>query len=746
MTQGPTNPQLPDAFFSSATDLEPIDLLSYWRVIRKHLFGVLGLAVAVGVLAVLYTNTLTPIYTATTKVSIEHVTPKAVGIDTTSWYSFRNYPGTQYELIKSRSVAEKVVENLRLWEHPYFDAPKKPNTFSVSSLLSLFRGADKKPATLSPDEKEKRLKGPLIGMVQGGIRISPIEETFIIRLSFSSPDPKLAAQIANAVVDAYIAQKYESRYDELQKVSSWMNESLGGVNDKLESSQAKLQEFRSRESIVDVGEGGASGFMDQRLGQLSNNMLQARVKVNELRNLKRQVDRFKDMSLEEVLNNQSIYRHPTLSELKDKEIGTSRKVRELANRYGPKHPRMIEANNELEIIQDRYRELIPGVIRGIDEDYSIARQNLASLEREYKELKGEVQVINLKEFELQRLEADVESNRRMQELFMEELKQTKMSSSFEMDKVRVIDSARVPGAPSAPNKNRIIMMWFVAALIVGIGLAFLVEYLDQTLKTSEDIESKLSLPTLGLLPILKKRDIQKGKIKAERYYLDDEKSNFAEAIRTIRTGLTLSAIDHPHKVILVTSAEPGEGKTTVACNMALSFGQLENTLIFDADLRRPSTRHIFNYDHNSLGMSDLLTGNAEYKDVIHKLEGTNLSVITAGTIPPDPLDLLASNKFKKMLEALAGRFDRIIIDSPPISLVSDAVLLASLADCVVFVVKSDDTNTKAVQASLRKLKQSNAHVVGAVMNSVNLKKLSKYYGYGYGKYYGDSYYSYDQKS
>jgi capsular exopolysaccharide synthesis family protein len=745
MNQAPIQPQY-DPFFSSTTELEPIDLRAYWRIVRKHLAGIIGLAIAVGILALLIANSGTPVYTATTKISIEQVTPKTIGLNDLSFYSMRNYPGTQYELIKSRSVAEKVVENLRLWEYTYFDTPPKPATFSIAGLIGLLRGEGAPKEKLSPEQKEERLKGSLISMVQGGIRISPIEDTYIVRLSFSSPDPKLAADVANAVVDAFITQKYELRYEELQKVSKWMDESLGDVNEKLESSQVKLQEFRNRESIVNIGEGGATDFMDQRLGQISSSLLETRVKVNELRNLKRQVGRFKDMSMEEVLNNQSIYKHPTLSELKNKEIETSRRVRELANRYGPKHPKMIEANKELEIIQARYRELIPGVIRGIDEDYSIARQNLASLQREYDALKKEVQTINKKEFELQKLQSAVESNQRMQELFLEELKQTRMTSSFEMDKVRVIEPAMVPGGPSAPNKNRFVMMAVLTALMVGVGLAFLVEYLDQTLKTSEDIESKLSLPTLGLLPQLSKRDIKKGKITPERQYLDDEQSNYSEAIRTIRTGITLSAIDTPHKVILVTSSEPSEGKTTVACNTALCFSQLEKTLIFDADLRRPSTKHIFDYEHDSPGMSDLLTENAKYEDVIHAIEGTNLSVITAGTIPPDPLDLLASKKFKKLLETLAERFDRIIIDSPPVNIVSDAVLLASLADSVVFVIKSDDTNTKVVQSSIHKLKQSNAHIVGAVLNAVNMKKLNKYYGYGYGKNYADGYYSYDAKA
>ena len=356
----------------------------------------------------------------------------------------------------------------------------------------------------------------------------------------------------------------------------------------------------------------------------------------------------------------------------------------------------------------------------------------ASLNKEYETLKKQVQNANVKSFELEKLQQDVEGSRKLRDLFMEEAKQTSLNQSFETDRIRVVDVAVVPGAPSKPNKKRIVLMSVLLALFAGVGLAFLIDFLDQTIKTSEDVERKLHLPTLGLLPVLDARKIKKGEIKPERVYIDDESSNFSETIRTIRTGITLSSLDKPHKIILSTSAVPSEGKTTVACNLALSLSQLEKTLIFDADLRRPSTKKIFGYDHRAPGMSELLAENAVFKDIVHKVEGTNLHIITAGAIPPDPLDMLASKKFRLLLDELAKRYDRIIIDSPPVSLVSDAVLLSSFVDAVIFVTKADDTNSRIVESSVSKLRQSNANIIGAVLNNLDIRKMSKYYGYGYG--------------
>ena len=581
-------------------------------------------------------------------------------------------------------------------------------------------------------------------MVQGGLSVSPVRDTFIVDISFSSASPEVAALIANSVVDAYIKRNLDARFKEVKKVSDWMNESLGGISTQLESSESKLQRYRSKEDLLDVGK-GATGFMTEQLDDLSNKVIKERIAYNELRVLKRQADRFSKMPLEEVLNNPSIYRHPTLSEVKTEEVASTRRLAELKKRYGPKHPKMKQAVNEVEAIQNRYRQLIPSIIRGIDEDFEVSRQNLASLEKQFESLKKKVQSANAKGFELERLQQDVEGNRKLRDLFMEEYKQTSLNSSFETDRVRVVEAAVVPTFPSKPNKRRIIIMSVLLAMFVGIGLAFLIDFLDQTIKTSEDVERKLGLAAMGLLPELDKKKVKKGEIVPERAYLDDESSNFSETIRTIRTSITLSALDKPHKVILCTSSVPGEGKTTLACNVALSMSQLEKTLIFDADMRRPSSKKIFGYDHRSAGMSELLAGTAEFKDVIHKVEGSNLHVITAGAVPIDPLDLLASKKFHWLIDELSKNFERIIVDSPPVALVSDAVLLSSLVDAVIYVVKSDSTNTKVVNASIQKLRRVNAHIIGVVVNNVDMKKMSKYYGYGYGKYYGDGYYSYGEE-
>ncbi len=723
---------------------ENINFLHYWRVIRKYLFEIIGLAIAVGILAALVANSVIPVYTATTKVSIERVTPATGGSTGINWYAMQKYPGTQYQILKSKSVAKQVVESLKLWEHPYYN---KANTEAVGGwrrYLPFLKNEKKKEDTRSEEQKLADKKKALVAMVQGGISVKPVKDTYVVEISFSSSSPELAALIANGVVDAYIKRNLDARFREVKKISDWMTKSLGGISTQLDSSEGKLQQYRSKENLLDVGK-GASGFLTEQLDDLSNKVIKERIVNNQLKVLKRQADRFSKMPLEEVLNNPSIYKHPTLSELKTVEVAATRKLAELKKRYGPKHPKMKQAMNEVEAIQDRYRQLIPSIIRGIDEDFEVSRQNLASLERQFESLKKKVQSANVKGFELERLKQDVEGNRKLRDLFMEEYKQTSLNSSFETDRVRVVDPAMVPSAPSRPNKRRIVMMSVLVAIFVGIGLAFLIDYLDQTIRTSEDTERKLGLITMGLLPQLSKKKIRKGDVHPERAYFEDESSNFSETIRTIRTSVALSALDHPHKVILSTSSVPGEGKTTVACNLALSMSQLEKTLIFDADMRRPSAMKIFGYDHRSPGMSELLAGEAEFKDVLHKVEGTNLHVITAGTVPIDPLDLLASNKFKLMLGQLAKVYDRIVIDSPPVSMVSDAVLLSNLADAVIYVIKSDSTNTKIINATLQKLRRANAHVIGAVINNVDIKKMSRYYGYGYGKYYGSGYYSYGEE-
>jgi len=745
MNQAPLQNPYIDPLLQSGDDEEGLDLLRYWAIVRKHLFGIIGLAIAVGILALLVANSMTPIYSATTRISIEHVTPTTGGESAVSWYAMQSYPGTQHEIIKSSAVAEKVVENLKLWEHPWFNKPKEENPSTWQKVKGYFRPAPPEP---EPQDEVKQLeakKKALVGMVRGGIEVKPVRDTFIVGISFSSPNPEVAALVVNGVVDAFIAQKLESRFNEVKKVSDWMNESLGGITGQLEESENRLQEFRRRENIVAVDETGATGLLKQRLDELSNELTRERIRFNELQVLKRQADRFKAMTIDELLSNPSIYKHPTLSDIKTSEIQASRRVEELGKRYGPKHPKMQQAVTELESIKARYREQIPSIVRGIDEDFEVSRQKLAALERQYDTVKQEVQAVSVKSFELERLQRDVESNRNLYDIFMEQSKQTNLSSSFETDRVRVIDAATVPGAPTKPNKKRIVMVSMILALMAGIGLAFLIDLLDRTVRTSEEVERKLGLATLGMLPLLNRRKVDKGEIKPERVYVDDPSSNYGETIRTIRTGITLSAIDNPHKLILFTSSVPGEGKTTAACNTALALADLEKTLIFDADMRRPSTKKIFGHDHQSPGMSELLTGQVDFRDVIHKVEDTNLYVITAGRIPPDPLDLLASKKFRHLLDEMGKRFDRIVIDSPPVSLVSDAVLLSSYADAVIYVIKADDTNTKLIESSLKKLRHSSAHIIGAILNGVDIKKMSKYYGHGYGKYYGSGYYSYGEE-
>jgi capsular exopolysaccharide synthesis family protein len=737
-----------DDYGNNMVPEESLDLLQYWSIFRKHIKGILGLSVAVGILAMLVANSMTPIYKATTKISIEHVSPATGSYVDNSYYAYRNYPGTQYQIIKSRDVAEKTVEKLKLWEKNAF--PEKNNSFlsyfNLNSVFSLFKSNSTNAVkTISDEEIIENKKNQLTSMVQYGISISPIKETYIVLLSFSSHDPKIAALVVNEHVNSYIERNLEERFSSIEKVSEWMSGSIGSITSQLKESETKLHEYRGKEDLLDVGS-GATGLLTERIQELSSKLSIEKIALDEFRVLKRQANKYRSMPLEEVLNNPSIYRHPTLSQLKNDELKSANKVAEYRKRYGPKHPKMKWAITELDAIRGRYRELIPSIIKGIDEDYEVARQKYASLQKQFIELKNQLKDISAKGFQLDKLSQDVEGDRNLRDALLADYKKSTLSSNFETDRIRVIEPARVPYAPSAPNKRKIILMSMMLAFFAGLGLAFLVELLDQTIKTADDVEGKLKAATLGMLPKLNLKKLKKDGISPERIYEDDNSGVFSEVIRTIRTGVTLSSLDNPHKIILCTSSIPGEGKTTVACNLALSMSQLEKTLLFDADMRRPSTDKIFGYDHRSKGMSELLAGQAEFKEVIHRVEGTDLHMITAGSIPPDPLNLLASKSFRSLLEKMSKVYDRIIIDSPPVNLVSDAVLLSNITDGVVFVVKGGSTPTRIVQSALSKLKRSNATIIGVSVNFLDTSKMASYNGYGYGYGYGQQTYGYSRKA
>ncbi|PIV15374.1 MAG: hypothetical protein COS43_02695 [Gallionellales bacterium CG03_land_8_20_14_0_80_55_15] len=381
---------------------------------------------------------------------------------------------------------------------------------------------------------------------------------------------------------------------------------------------------------------------------------------------------------------------------------------------------------------------VADVVSGFEREYEMARANESALAGSVAEAKQSIQGSNRKEYELSALERDVKTNQELYDVFMGELKGTAAVSGMQTVVARVVDPAIVNDTPIKPRKFLVVSTAFVLSLLLAIAIAFLMEYLDNSVRSAEDAERKLGLPLLAAVPMVELA----GGISAGLLYRDAPKSLFAEAIKTIRTGIVLSGIDHPKKTLVVTSSVPGEGKSTVAIDLALAHAQTKRVLLIDADMRRPSIAKVLGLNNTHPGLSMLVLGMEKLENCVYKIEGSTLDVLTAGSIPPNPLELLLSEKFKALLVELGEKYDTIIIDSPPVQLVSDAVVLASMATGVIFVLKADATPFQLARRAIFTLQRGGAVMFGVVLNKANFRN-EEYYG-GYGKYNYHSYYGADE--
>ena len=401
-----------------------------------------------------------------------------------------------------------------------------------------------------------------------------------------------------------------------------------------------------------------------------------------------------------------------LDELTSQLVAARSKYSELSKRYGAKHPKMISARSE---VQSAEKELARG--------------------------KSKIQNIGRKEVKLRELQRQVNSNRQLYDTFLSRFKEANQAVDLQASNARISDPAVAPLAPFKPKKSLIVALAFFASLMLGVLLAFLFEALDKTFKGTQDIEDKLGQPILGVLPLIKaNRKDRKTHIFA---MLDEKETAFAEAMRTIRTGLVLSSLDNPHKVILVTSSIPGEGKTSVSTNLATAMAKMERVLLIGADLRRPSLSKALGLPSNELGLTNIVAGTSELADCIHHIDEANIDVLPCGQLPPNPLELLSSDRFAKILEGLEEQYDRIVIDSPPVQAVSDSLVLSKYAKAVVYVVEADSTHENVVKNGVKRLLQHDAPIAGIILNKFDSEKSAKY-GYEYGGYY--DHYGYSEKS
>lgn len=715
-----------------------IDLRQYWLTVMRRKWGILGFAFVATLLAALVVFSLEPQYRATSTLLIESKQAKVVSIEEIYGLDSSNneYYLTQFEILKSRKLAEKVIQKYGLVEHPEFNrAPAFDFNWKEYAGEYIPELAPQDP---TPEQRYQSVVAAFIGR----LTVSPVRKTQLVKITFESYDPQFAAQMANAVGEAYIESNLEAKLELTVKASSWLNERMGGLKEKLKESERRLQEFRDREGIV--GGNGGLDIASTELDLVATKLVDARRQRLEFESLYQEIRAIgKNAPAERYERIPAVLGHPVVQSYKESLLKAEQKVSELSKRYGHKHPKMIAAKSEVSTARRSLDRQIMSVVNGIENKYRVARSSERSLEGSLGSTKQEIQGLKRKEYQLKELEQEVETNRQLYDTFFTRLNETAATGDLETANARIADPAVAPIGPAKPKKKLIVALSFVASLMFGVMCAFLLEALNNTIRSSADVQNKLAAAMLGLLPKLAGRKAAKV---SYRHYLEDNKSGFSEAVRTIRTGLVLSSLDNPHKIIAVTSTVPGEGKTSTSLSLAYSMGQMERVLLIDADMRRPSIGKLFEFGPKAPGLSNLVAGTASLEECVHTLENESIDVISAGIIPPNPLELLSSARFVKVLEVLEKRYDRIIIDTAPCQAVSDALVLSRHVGSMVYVVKADSTPTPQVKAGLKRLAEVNAPVVGIVLNQVNLKKASRYYGEGYSGYYDVYGYGADEKT
>lgn len=693
------------------------------------------MVVAVGALAALFAQSLPHVYRASATVLIEPNKQKIVSIEDV--YSVaagmhREYYETQLEILKSRELATTLVRKFKLTEHPALDPRQQAPAFWRAWLPAGF--VDPAPA-FSAGELEARV----VRAVQAGLGLQLVRNSQVVRLSFDSTDRELAALVPNALAEIYIEADMQARMQMTQRALAFINGQVGELRQKLKASEDALQAFRDRERIIDA-KGLAQSGATRQVEDLTRQLGEARARRGEAETTYNQVTTAVRAGVAGLETLPAVQKQPLVMRFREAETDAERRVNEASKRYGAEHPKMIAAETELKSARENLRRQIANVTQTVTRELEGARSNEQALERALNAAKAEIANLNRKEFQLASLEREMQNNRQLYEMFIQRLKETNISEAMQTANARVIDPATAPLTPFGPNKRAIVGVSLLGALLAAVALALLIERLDNTVKTTHEVEQRLGVPALGAVQYTR---VKRGQ-QLERIFLDEPQTSVAEAIRTVRSAVMLSALDSPKKIVLVTSSLPEEGKTTIAANLALALSQISKTLLIEADLRRPKIGRIFGVKAALPGLSELCAGTARPQECVYPIADTQISLLLSGKVPPNPQELLASQRFEHILRALAADFDVVVLDSPPLQLVSDALVLSRLATGVLYVVKADDTPYPLARRALRKLLRVNAPVTGVVLNQLDILKADRYYGEysGYGRRYHAKKYAY----
>ncbi len=717
-----------------------VNLRDYWKVIQKRRWTILAFFIIVVVTTAIVTFTMRPIYRGTATILINKENPQI--LDFKEIFAVNtmdlDYYQTQYKILESRSLAKRVIQILKLAEHPEFNPPPAQSPWQKwkDSFWSFW---EQKLAFLAiaPFSKTERgaetnLEAKLIDEFLTKLKIEPIRNSRLVKVHFDSHYPELSVRVPNALAAAYIQQNLETRFTSTEKAREWLNRQLADLKAKVERADEVLQAFGSKHDIISLEE--KENITMQRLTELNEALAKAEMERMAKEALFRQTQDDQLHSLPLLLENKLI------QDLKQSLIQLEAQYLKLGEKYKPDYPEMKRLQTQMEVIQKRLNGEVQKLIASIKADYeaSLKKENL--LRAAFEKQKAKAMEMKQKAIQYNILKREADTNKELYRGLLQRMKEAGVSAGITASNIQVVDYAEPPLKPFKPNKELNLLLASLVGLFLGVGLAFFCEYLDNTIKTPEDVEGLTRLPSFGLIPEISKE--RRQLLGVEKSYPVElithghPRSMLAEAYRNIRTSLLLSFSERPPQTIVISSPNPAEGKTTTAINTAIALSQTgARVIIIDADMRKPRLHQILTRG-NGLGLSNFLSGRTSLESIITPTRIANLSYIPAGPLPPNPSELIGSAIFKKMIQALKEQFNHVVFDSPPVLGFADTTILSTLVDGVVLVVLGGKTPKETLQRAKDILFQVEAHILGVVINRVDIRHHDYshyYYHYYYGK-------------
>ncbi len=699
----------------------------YFRTLKKNWLSILAFTIIFSLTCTWYIYSKKSVYQGTATLLIQEEQKSALsieevyGVDTTK----KEYFQTQISILKSNHIADKVITKLDLVRNPEFTRPSGIKK-KIDEIKAIPFVQDLLNVAPNPKETSQHTKPyyQALQVFREKLDIEPVRNTQLVKIHFRSTDRQLATTVANAVGQAYIDANFEAKLTVTQNATTWLTDNSQKLEERLKASEQALQDFLMQEGLIDIN--GIDDIYANELEELKSKLNAAVNNSIEAQTLIQMLKRKSAQNIDSLLSIDEFANQAQIRDLKMSEAQAEKNLSELSQRYGPKHDLMIQAKAQLKSIQARTEKLIREISFNKQQDLLAAKAQEDMLRAELNRKISDFQMLGSQKARYEQLKREVESNTELYEAFLNREKETNATSDYKNVTARFTDPAIEPLFPIAPQRMKLVLIATLFGFAIACALVIVLETLRDVIRTSSDVQEKLGVICLGTIPKVKNRALCQKGISYSAYFDKDEKT-FGEACRSVRTSLLIRLTDSKQKILPFTSAIPEEGKTSTSINMAVSFSSMEKVLLIDCDLRKPSLAKRFNLPESNSGLTNILTMDTPLSECIIRSEEANLDILPAGIIPPNPQELLSSDRFEALLEQLKGRYDRIIIDTPPLLSVSDALILGQKANGLITVIRSESTKTELVNLALSKQIQHSIPSLGVLITQAKSKEVETRY-------------------